>query len=239
MAISVRQFLSSGSNTAALSAALGSSTAIGDTVYVIHLDNFYTAAGLTAPTSANLTFVQQGTTIDFGTNKGHLKVWAAPVTVGGAQTVAANSTNIDQERVMFTFVLTNALTTADVVGNGGSASGATALSIPAISPVGTTDLLIAVWGAIYTSAVGVTLTGFTAGLTQQGATIDPSSAHFHYAACATKTLAASGTTGAQQCTASVSTTNGWTGVLIAVKESGGAASVSVPRRPQRGPNYRR
>lgn len=225
MAISVREVLSSGSNTNGTNctATTGAGTAIGDVIYVIHMDDFYTAAAMTAPTATGVTFTQQGATVDMGSNFEHAKVWSTTAVANGALTITCHSTQTDQERYMVTYVLTGANATADVVGAGGSTSNQTALSIPSISPTGTTDLLIAAWEA--TENTAGTLTAFTNGMTQQGSSTNIS----NVAICATasKTLSASGATGACSCTLGPGGSH-WAGVLVAVSASGAAPFVAAP-----------
>lgn len=234
MAVAIREFLFSGSNTANCTAALGAGSAIGDVVFVVHGDDFYTAAAMTAPTATGLTFTQQGTTVDVGSNNCHVKVWSTTLVAGGAQTITCHSTNVDQERYMATFVLTGANAAADAVGGTGASTSTTTLTLPAISPTSSTDLLIGCWECVSNGAAQ-TFSSFTNGMVQQGSAVNITS-HTADAVVATKTLSASGTTGS--CAVTIQFGAIWAGVLVAVSASSVAAT-SVPRTPKRGPNYRR
>lgn len=86
--------VSAWSNTSGspLTLTLPVTTEVGDTVVLIHANNWHTLAALAAPTGTAVTDWVQKTdaTYDGGTNANHCKVWVGTVTTGGASTVIAN-----------------------------------------------------------------------------------------------------------------------------------------------------
>lgn len=147
MALTVAEQQSNGSNSAGFTFTLGAGSAVGDFLVVVHTSDYYAASDLTTPTgTAASTWTNRGTNYDAGTNASHGKVWTAPVTTGGAQTVILNSAHTDEERTGFVFRIPNGgydLATWSSTGAGSSTSHVAPTSTP---PSGQTDdMLLCVW----------------------------------------------------------------------------------------------
>jgi hypothetical protein len=117
-------------------------TQVGDTVYLIQADDFYTLAGLGTPTGTAVTTwtEQTGPRFDGGSDKCHVRVWKGVVTTGGAATVIANwTTNGDQERYAQTLVFSGPV---DLDVGSSAANAATPAVSASLTTTGTNDLLV-------------------------------------------------------------------------------------------------
>lgn len=249
MAITIReqqQFMSNGSGVQA-AWTLGAGTTIGDLAVVIHGDDYYTAAALTSPGGTAVS--SWGTakyTFDGGSNLGHVKVWAAPVTTGGTSTVTTTSTNSDNERVAAVFILydTGNTVTFDAALGQAVASGLSA-DAPSVTPATAADLLLCLWmiggggGTSTTYTVPGTMTPY-AGLDQAG----QGSARFAY-----QLLASGAATGVRTATLTPAQVNTTVSVLLQTSSSAGIpaglahgagaalGAWTIPRILNAGPAY--
>lgn len=141
--VTVRQQIDNGvSGTAAMSLTL-SSALVGDTVTVIHADNFHTAAEMTTPTG---TAVGGGWTLqhtlDGGASDSHAKVWTGTVTTAGG-TVVEGTANTDHERYLGAWVLAGTALFDTAASTDSDAAGTSHIA-PTVTPTTgkITDLLI-------------------------------------------------------------------------------------------------
>lgn len=99
MALAVAEQQTAAFNTTASSTlTLAAGSAVGDLLVLVQANDFYTLATLLTPTGTAASAWTARTTFDGGSNLPHVKVWTAPVTTAGAQTVIANYTNADEEK---------------------------------------------------------------------------------------------------------------------------------------------
>lgn len=222
MAITVLEQQDAMSNSVALGFTLAAGSAVGDLLMLIQTNNFYTLANLTTPTgTAASTWTLQGS-MDLGSNTFHAKVWTAPVTTGGAQTVTVNSTTSDEERYAGVWRFPSG-TTFDVAAFVPSVQATSTSHVaPAVTTTGTDDHLV----CLFESANGDTnYTAFTGSLT--GYT-ERDIAGFVTARAAAEQLVAAGATGTRTATSANSRT--YVALSVAVKSSAVASGARVPRR---------
>lgn len=236
MAITVREEQDAAmASTANPTFTTGAGMLTTDKLVVIHSNDFYSAANLTAPTGTAGTAWSLAATVDAGSNLAHTKVWTSDVALAGARTVIINSTTTDEERFAALFVLTGAASGID--GSAGTANGASSTSIvaPTVTPTSgqTDDLLICAF-----------LTGFQGGGTAVNLTMPGSMTPyterdvgaFCTARLGSEQLASAAATGTRTATASAA--QSYQSLSVLIKSAAAAApAVLWPRR--RGPNYRR
>lgn len=102
----IKEKLSNGASNANFTFTTSTKTDVDDVLVLFHGNNFYTAAGLVAPTGTAGTWNLE-TTADNGTNNAHMKIWTRKVTVGGAQTITC-ARAIDEEHTAHLFVISGA-----------------------------------------------------------------------------------------------------------------------------------
>jgi pectate lyase-like protein len=91
--ISIREQQDAANNTAVTrSFTLGSGTEIGDTLLVIAANNSDTMDNLLDPTGTAATTWSLEDSFDGGIGDNHVKIWTAPVTTAGAETVSVGET---------------------------------------------------------------------------------------------------------------------------------------------------
>lgn len=148
MTITIRELQTAGTNsgTNTHTFTLGSATATTDTLVVVHANDWGVLADVTSPTGTAASTWTSQLSFDGGTNTSHIKVFTAPVTTAGAQTVIGNQSGPDADWFAAVWVLQGGPTW-----DGGVTSNAAAGSIswPAasVTPVSgqTDDLLFNVW----------------------------------------------------------------------------------------------
>lgn len=216
------------SGAAAISLTL-SAAQVGDTVYVLHADNFHTAAELTTPTG---TAVGGGWqlkhTLDGGTNDNHCKVWQGTVTTAGG-TVVEGTVNTDHERYLGAWVFAGTVS-FDTAASTDSDATSTSHVAPSVTPASQTDdTLICLWGTLINS-INYTIPASMIARTERDA------ATFGTYRGADEKLASAAATGTR--TATASATDNWFAVSVLVATAGGA--VVAPQRPKLShPSYRR
>lgn len=128
-----------------VSATLAASTQIGDTVVLIHSNDFGTLADMLTPTSSagvsNWTLVAQA---DGGSgNFAHIKVWVGRVTTPGVQTVSANQSIQSGTQVAALVIAEEAI--VDVAAGAFSNTPSSLIVAPSVSPTMPGGLLICAW----------------------------------------------------------------------------------------------
>src|SRR3954465_15397653 len=142
----------------------GASDAVGDAVYLVQANNFYTLANLQTPTG---TAVGGAWTLqhsyDSGTNTLHTKVWRGIIT-NATGTVVVNFATAppDEERYSAVYVFSGAATTSSTPAAAPVAS-STSFPAPSCTPGSANDCLIA-WYATQSTNFNFTMPGapFTA-----------------------------------------------------------------------------
>lgn len=226
MAITIREEQDTSSGSAALSFTTGAGLLTTDKLVVIHANDFYTAATLTAPTGTAGSSWTLGLTVDAGSSLPHIKVWTSDVAAAGAKTVVLNSVNVDDEHYGALFVLTGAASGLD--GSAGTANGtaSTAHVAPTVTPTSgqADDLLICMFlgplGA--TGALNYTMPGGMTAYTEQDV------GSFITFRCGSEQLASAAATGTRTATASVSSSFQTASVLV---KSASAAAAAAPPYP--------
>lgn len=140
--IAIREVLSadnSGAATITLNSGVG--TQVDDLIVAFHTNNFFTAAGMVAPTGTAGTWTLRETA-DFGTNNSHIKVWTRPVTVAGTQTTTVAPVS-NEEFALTVFVLSGVdlITPVDTSANSTQPTGLTAHNAPSITTTVSNTLL--------------------------------------------------------------------------------------------------
>ncbi len=91
MTITVRQQLDTSTTTGtSMTLTLGAGTVTTDFLVLVQANDFYTLADLGTPTGTAASTWSLRTSYDGGANTHHGKIWTAPVTTAGAQTIIAN-----------------------------------------------------------------------------------------------------------------------------------------------------
>jgi hypothetical protein len=215
----IREIVSAWSNSAQITLNL-SLAEIGDTVLLIHADNFYTLANLNAPggTAVSSWAEQTGTGIpvDGGTNDNHARVWKGTVTAE-VGTVATSSDNTDHERYAVAVVYIGAVEIDDLVGTETDTAG-TSHAAPSVTPDSGAidDSLVCVWGTT-DAETNYTVPGSMTPDTEYDT-------GFNTYRAATEKLASDAATGTRTAASSVSTT--WFAISVIVK-SPGAGGVAL------------
>jgi hypothetical protein len=142
----------------------GASDAVGDAIYLVQANNFYTLANLQTPTG---TAVGGAWTLqhsyDSGTNTLHTKVWRGIIT-NATGTVVVNFATAppDEERYSAVYVFAGAATTSSTPA-GVPVASSTSFPAPSCTPGSADDCLIA-WYATQSTNLNFTMPGapFTA-----------------------------------------------------------------------------
>ena len=160
MTISIRQQIDDGTAGGADMALTLSSAQVGDTVVVLHADDFHTAAALTTPTGTAVSSYTLRHTVDGGTDDSHCKVWTGTVTTGGG-TVLEGTANTDHERYLGAWVLVGTVD-FDTAASTEVDTTSTSHVAPSVTPTSgkTDDLLICLFGTgPFDSAINYTMPG--------------------------------------------------------------------------------
>jgi hypothetical protein len=230
--LTVAEQQSIASNTAALSFTLAAGSAVGDLLVLIHANDWYAATNLTTPTGTAASTWTLQDTFDGGTNQSHIKIWTAPVTTAGAQTVLPNGTTTDEERGAGLWRIPNAVFD---VANHANGAGSVSHVAPSLTPASTDEIYCCIWtnntgsgNAVYNYTYPG---GAFVGLTERDV------ATFATFGWGYEPITSGVATGTRTATASVSG-QAWCAAAVLVKAGAAAAAAAyVPRR--RGPNYRR
>lgn len=163
------QHIGASGGVAAKSFTLLAGANIGDTVIVVHGNNFYTAANLNSPTG---TAVGGGwtlkNTLDGGTNDGHIKVWKGTIT-NASGTIVEGTGFADEERYFSYWVFPGYCDVDDFAGTDSDTSSASHVA-PSVTPdAGSYDFLICVTGNI---SANRNYTGTPTGMTAAGTEVD-------------------------------------------------------------------
>lgn len=160
----IKEKLSNGASNANFTLTTAATTAVDDILVLFHGNNFYTAAGLVAPTGTAGTWNPE-VTADNGTNNTHMKIWTRKVTVGGAQTVTC-ARAIDEEHTAHLFVISGAdtVTFVDGTATGNVGASSTTHVSPSATPTTTNGLYLT---AVQSAALGVYTIPSTFGMTKQ------------------------------------------------------------------------
>jgi hypothetical protein len=142
MALAVAEQQSGASNTAAITFTLGAGSAVGDLLVVIFGNDFGTASGLLTPTGTAAAIWTLQDTFDGGTNLNHTKVFTAPVTTAGAQTVVCACTDNTVEHGAAIWRIPNGA--FDVASH---ANGTTSVShvAPSLTPATNDEIYCVLW----------------------------------------------------------------------------------------------
>jgi hypothetical protein len=224
MALTIRGEASTWSNTVGsqMSLACPASTAVGDTVLLLHADDFYTAAALTTPTGTAVSTWNLQHTYDGGSDLSHCKVWTGLVTTGGASTVIANSTNTDEER--YAQIIVFGPNVAYDVAASSVVASSTSYVNPAVTAAGADDVLVNLAGVTVGGDINFTMAASMTALTERDGT------GFATWRTAYEQLSASGSTGTRTHTASAARA-GFV-VTVAMKSTGAAAVTAQKAAPR-------
>lgn len=217
--VAVRTEVDAGSNSAGITLTTDTAPQVGDTACLVQWNDYYAASNLQTPTGG-LTWTLQ-VTADGGTNARHVKVWTAPITSAGAQTVTVNSSTTDEERYAALFILVGAVS-YDAAGTfTDAAATSTSHVAPSVTTTSTDGILICTWFAF--SAINYTMPGSMTGYTEY----DVGGSCTYRGA--SEALSAAGGTGTRTATSSVSAV--YSAHSFALKGAGGGAT-AIPGRPQ-------
>lgn len=230
--LAVAEQQSIASNTAALSFTLAAGSAVGDLLVLIHANDWYAATNLTTPTGTAASTWTLQDTFDGGTSQSHIKIWTAPVTTAGAQTVLPNGSTTDEERGAALWRIPNAV--FDVANHANGAASASHVA-PSLTPASTDEIYCCLWtnnqGASNATYNYTYPGGAFVGLTERDVSTIATFG-FGY-----EPITSGVATGTRTATASTAG-QAWCAAAVLVKAGAVAAAAPyVPRR--RGPNYRR
>lgn len=137
----IRELWTGAASASSVTLTTSGNVAAGDTLVVLHGNDFYTAAQMLTPTGTAGTWTQQAVG-DNGASSAHQKVWTRPVTVGGAQTVTC-APAIDEEHTVHLYVIIGAdpTTPVDVAAGGNGATSGSHIC-PSVTPTSTRPLLL-------------------------------------------------------------------------------------------------
>jgi hypothetical protein len=201
---------------------LGAGTATTDTLLLIQGNDYYTLANLATPTGTAASTWTQQFSFDGGTNLAHFKVWTAPVTTAGAQTVVNNFTGTgDEEFFTWVLVLQNAVYDTAASGTGTGSP----FAAPTVTPAAgqTDDLLVCVYvnndgGAASWNVTGYPVAPFTPIAEQDAGTLTTWAGGYEQ-------LTSSSATGTRSIT--TSTGSPYAAISILMKSAGGGGGGSA------------
>jgi hypothetical protein len=143
VALSVAEQQSAANDTtASLTFTLAAGSAVDDLLVLICADDFDTVADLLTPTGTAASTWTLRDTFDGGTNLSHIKVWTAPVTTAGAQTVIANVANATLEKAAGLWRIPGAQFD---VANHANGTTSTAHVAPSLTPATTDEIYCCLW----------------------------------------------------------------------------------------------
>ena len=220
MTIPIRQQIDDGTAGGADMALTLSSAQVGDTVVVLHADDFHTLAGLSSPTGtavSSWTEIRPGgnSLVDGGTDDSHCKGWTGTVTTGGG-TVLEGTANTDHERYLGAWALVGAVDFDTALATQVDTT-STSHVAPSVTPTSgkTDDLLICLFGTgPFDSAVNYTMPGSMTARTERDC------GTFCTFRGADEQLASDAATGTRTATASAAFQ--WFAVSVLMKSTGGA-----------------
>jgi hypothetical protein len=219
----IRESVSAAASAAAATVVTGAGTAVDDVLVCFGGNDWYTAAGMGAPTGTAGTWTLEATG-DNGSNTAHIKAFTRAVTVGGAQTVTVSPIP-DEEVYNSTIVLTGADTSAPADGAaGGNGAASTSHVAPSVSPATSDALLLC--GA--QSVGGGSGSAYTppSGMTER---TDVKDGTFAAQSVASLVLAASGATGTKTFTFSQSQAYATASVAVQGASATASGSSGMPR----------
>lgn len=222
----IRQQIDNGASGTALMSLTLSLAQVGDTVVVLHADNFHTAADLTTPTG---TAVGGGWslkhTLDGGASDNHCKVWMGTVTTAGGTVVEGNNFT-DSERYLGAWVLVGTVVFDTAASTDSDASSVTHVA-PSVTPTTgmADDLLICLFGT------GVVTVNYTMPGGNMTARTERDTATFGTYRAGDEPLTSNAATGTR--TATASATDTWFAVSVLIQDfvaaSGGVRFITPGR----------
>lgn len=144
MALTVAEQQSAATNTSTtLTFTLGAGSAVGDLLVLIHSNNLFDVSNLLTPTGTAAASWTLRDTFDGGAEFDHIKIWTAPVTTAGAQTVIASSSTVDEEKGAGLWRIPGGV--FDVAGHASGGVTTTAHVAPSLTPTSTDDIYCCLW----------------------------------------------------------------------------------------------